>query len=558
MKVSGVGAPAVYRGTLLFLGAVISLLFLDHDEGQEHPGNSHAFSNISSWLGFADHKFGVMLLLVILLVKVGVNAVSKRVAADVGGVKRLHSLVTLTEGVVLVPWTIVVLISQGNGNWSLTSVVIPLVLIATMIFIVNYYVDVVCVQRLDVPRVARLGSVSLFLWALLAALLWQGLLFSKNELKLQVSEDHMISGGSLIACLLFILAALGLTATTKGGARGSFIGYSASGLPLYNFTNSALHQTSRSILLLASSFLRQILTDQNSRRIFYFLCLNLVDSQIFQGTASFTRVVHKYGRIEDLSGFVNGLFLLVISLFVFSEAVSRLFDPPHISTQRLLMVSIGGLCVNLVGILAFRHNHIHGHNHSHGDSHGHSHAGSHGHSHNSNMEGVFLHVLADTFGSVGVILSSILIDQFGWYIADPICSIFIAVLIFMSVLPLLKNSALVLVLRTPTKVQDQLPAALSKVCAVKGVEGIRQPHFWQHSSDMIVGTIHVQALLDASEQEIIQEVTAIFKEIGFYQFSVQVEKEQYFTHMAGLSTQLKTDFGFGNERRDNLIMIKAI
>lgn len=65
-------------------------------------------------------------------------------------------------------------------------------------------------------------------------------------------------------------------------------------------------------------------------------------------------VVCRYSRVEDLSGFVNGLFLMVISLFVLSEAVSRLLDPPHISTQKLLVVSVAGLCVNLVGILAFR------------------------------------------------------------------------------------------------------------------------------------------------------------------------------------------------------------
>ena len=43
--------------------------------------------------------------------------------------------------------------------------------------------------------------------------------------------------------------------------------------------------------------------------------------------------------------------------------------------------------------------------------------------------GVFLHILADTLGSVGVIISSGLIHYFGWMIADPICSMFIAVLI---------------------------------------------------------------------------------------------------------------------------------
>jgi Co/Zn/Cd efflux system component len=42
---------------------------------------------------------------------------------------------------------------------------------------------------------------------------------------------------------------------------------------------------------------------------------------------------------------------------------------------------------------------------------------------------------------------------------------------------------------------------------MEGVVGIRQPHFWQHSSDAIIGTIHVQALSEAAEQKIIQEVS---------------------------------------------------
>lgn len=45
------------------------------------------------------------------------------------------------------------------------------------------------------------------------------------------------------------------------------------------------------------------------------------------------------------------------------------------------------------------------------------------------MQGVFLHILADTLGSVGVIVSAILMSQFGWLIADPICSMFIATLV---------------------------------------------------------------------------------------------------------------------------------
>ena len=69
--------------------------------------------------------------------------------------------------------------------------------------------------------------------------------------------------------------------------------------------------------------------------------------------------------------------------------------------------------------------------------------------------------MADTLGSVGVIISSFLIQNFGFQRADPICSLFIALLIFASVLPLLKESAFVLALRSPADVE--LGDALKKV-----------------------------------------------------------------------------------------------
>ena len=64
-------------------------------------------------------------------------------------------------------------------------------------------------------------------------------------------------------------------------------------------------------------------------------------------------------------------------------------------------------------------------------------------------------------GSVGVIISSLLIQSFGWYIVDPICSLFIAVLIVLSVVPLLRESAEILILATPN--YKHLQATLEKV-----------------------------------------------------------------------------------------------
>jgi zinc transporter 5/7 len=93
-----------------------------------------------------------------------------------------------------------------------------------------------------------------------------------------------------------------------------------------------------------------------------------------------------------------------------------------------------GFLVNLVGLFFF-HDH-HSHHHAH-DDHDHNH-GSHAHDHsNENLYGVFLHILADALGSVGVIFSSILVKYYGYYIADPICSFIISVMILVSVVPLL-------------------------------------------------------------------------------------------------------------------------
>lgn len=43
----------------------------------------------------------------------------------------------------------------------------------------------------------------------------------------------------------------------------------------------------------------------------------------------------RYGRVEILSGFINGLFLMVIAFFVFVESVTRVIDPPNINTDML-------------------------------------------------------------------------------------------------------------------------------------------------------------------------------------------------------------------------------
>ncbi|KAI4387251.1 hypothetical protein MLD38_005096 [Melastoma candidum] len=93
-----------------------------------------------------------------------------------------------------------------------------------------------------------------------------------------------------------------------------------------------------------------------------------------------------------------------------------------------------------------------------------------GHRHvDHNMEGISLHVLADTMGSVGVVISTLLIKYKGRLIADPASSIFISIMIISSVFPLLRNSAEILLQRLPQTHEQEMFETLDEEVRMKGV-----------------------------------------------------------------------------------------
>ncbi|RDD40208.1 Zinc transporter 7 [Trichoplax sp. H2] len=335
------------------------------------------------------------------------------------------------------------------------------------------------------------------------------------------------------------------------------------------------------------TWFRTILSETNSRNLFLFLCLNFSFAFVeltfgiysnslglisdafhmfFDCTALIAGLIavvvsrkphnetYSYGylRSEIIAGFLNGVFLLFVGFFVFAEAIERAFQPPEVKHERLLVVSIMGFIVNMVGIFAFQHGHGHshgGHGHSHG-GHGHSHGGhahgldngSHnsfasGHSQDTSIEdkadipgsqqkimhGIFLHVLADTLGSVGVIISSYLLSRYGWMMADPICSMFIAVLIVISVYPLVSDSITILMQRTPAEIEHILPTCYQQVLSVEGILSYHEPHFWTLCSNVTVGTLRVVIDPNANYSMVLNEVRHIFTRVGVQQLTVQIE-----------------------------------
>ncbi|KAI9142909.1 cation efflux family-domain-containing protein [Paraphysoderma sedebokerense] len=280
-------------------------------------------------------------------------------------------------------------------------------------------------------------------------------------------------------------------------------------------------------------YIKAILDNKDSRSIFYFLCLNLIymfvqlaygvwtnslglisDAihMLFDcmalGVGLFASVMSKwsankqfsygFSRIETLSGFANGIFLIFISFFIIVEAIERLIHPPEMNTDRLLLVAVMGFIVNMIGIFSFHHGHGHG---GHGHSHGHDHGHDHHHDHNMQV------------GSVGVIISTLLIQWFGWTGFDPLASLVIAILIFISSIPLIRSSMDVLMLKTPAYLWGDIQDALNRVTRIHGVISHSNPQFWPNDSSTIIGSMNVSVTGDTNEQNVVNEVLKLFKEI---------------------------------------------
>lgn len=280
------------------------------------------------------------------------------------------------------------------------------------------------------------------------------------------------------------------------------------------------------------SLLHGILADKDSRRIFYFMLLNLsfmlvqstygiltgslglMSDSIHMFFDCFALLVglcaavmskwppsvkypYGYGKMDTLAGFGNGIFLMLISIEIVWEAIERLVEGSDVSrTMELLIVSSLGLVVNLIGIMAFEHGHG-GHSHGHGghshshEGHAHSHSGhagsptgpgaKSGHTHHhggDNMYGIYLHIMADALGSVAVVISTLCVRYFGWSGFDPLASCAIAILIFASAIPLVFSSGKKLLLSLPGDIEYTLRDTLAGVSTIRGVVGYSVPKFW--------------------------------------------------------------------------------
>lgn len=188
-----------------------------------------------------------------------------------------------------------------------------------------------------------------------------------------------------------------------------------------------------------------------------------------------------FKRIEILAALFNAVVLIAISIYLFYEAYQRFLNPQVIESKLMFIVATIGFLGNIISVILL-----------HKDS-----------SNNLNIKAAYLHLIGDTFSSVGVIIGSILIYYFNITWIDPLLTIIIGLVIIKATWSIVKETLEILMEASPENLDLQLiKIELEKHSEISNIHHI---HAWRLSDNII----HFQCHADLCDNKTIKDVDKI-------------------------------------------------
>lgn len=210
-------------------------------------------------------------------------------------------------------------------------------------------------------------------------------------------------------------------------------------------------------------------------------------------------------RLEILAALINGIILVVISLYIIYQAYLRMINPQRVEGMLMLIVAVIGLVANIIGaVVLMKHSHS-----------------------NLNIRGAYLHIVGDAFSSVGVVVGGVIILYTGWYLIDPILSILISFVIIYGAWALVKESVSILLESVPSHIDiETVATAIGKV---RGVREAYHIHVWTITSGVHAMSAHV--LIDdqlvSRSRDLIEDIrTLLAKKFKILHSTIQLECER--------------------------------
>ena len=210
-----------------------------------------------------------------------------------------------------------------------------------------------------------------------------------------------------------------------------------------------------------------------------------------------------YKRVEIITALFNAITLLIITVFIFKEAIERLFIPKAIESSTMILVAAIGLVANVLGAILLHH-----------DS-----------RHNLNIKASYLHLISDAFASVLVIIGGAIVHWFQILWIDSALSFLIGFFILWNAIYILKNTFFILMQSTPEGID--ILEICKEIEALPEVCNVHHVHAWsldEHNKFLECHVCTNNDLKISETQEIRKNVEHIaFEHFGFNHVTVQIE-----------------------------------
>lgn len=214
------------------------------------------------------------------------------------------------------------------------------------------------------------------------------------------------------------------------------------------------------------------------------------------------RYSYGYGRFSLLSAFINGLILLVGSIFILIEAIPRLLNPVQPNAEGMILLAIGGVIFNGAAVFKLRSGKT------------------------QNEKIVSWHLMEDVLGWVAIFIGSIIMKFWNVPILDAILSVGFTLFILYNVFKNFISTVRIFLQAKPDNINDQ--ELIVQVTNLKGIQSVHDTHLWSIDGEKVIFTLHIVIEEGVAEHDIIllkSEVRAIGKKFSIDHITVEVEYE---------------------------------
>lgn len=216
-----------------------------------------------------------------------------------------------------------------------------------------------------------------------------------------------------------------------------------------------------------------------------------------------------YLRAEILGALLNGLFLWVVVAFLFFAAVRRFSSPVQVNGLPVMVIAAAGLLVNSFSAWFTQQ-------------------GSEEHAHGMALRAVFLHVLSDLVGSLGVLIAGALIYFTHWHLADPVVSMFIAILIVYGSWGLIREGVDILMEAVPANIN--LEELRSSLLGVAGTEEVHDLHVWCLTARELALSAHAVVGDQVDSDRVLSDMSEVLAKFNIHHMTVQLERDSRRKH----------------------------